>query len=84
MSKKILAVLLAMLIVVFTFASCKKEKEPDSYYVDDEGNIYTPIVTLEVENNILPLDPSGMMTRTQLTRLNKTRKTKKLNLYLMK
>ena len=28
--------------------------------VYDENNIYTPIVTLEVENNILPLDPSGM------------------------
>ena len=45
--KGVLAVLLAMLIVVFTFASCKKEKEPDSYYVDDEGNIETYDVTIE-------------------------------------
>lgn len=28
--------------------------------VYDEDNVYTPIVTLEVDNNILPLDPSGM------------------------
>lgn len=28
--------------------------------VYDEDNVYTPIVTLEVNNTILPLDPSGM------------------------
>lgn len=28
--------------------------------VYDEDNVYTPIITLEIENNILPLDPSGM------------------------
>lgn len=28
--------------------------------VYDEDNVYTPIVTLEIEDNILPLDPNGM------------------------
>lgn len=57
MSKKILAVLLAMLIVVFTFASCKKEKEPDSYYVDDEGN--TQLVEKNDEGKYVVTDKEG-------------------------
>lgn len=28
--------------------------------VYDEDNVYTPIVTLEIDDSILPLDPSGM------------------------
>ncbi len=36
MSKKILAVILALIIAVFAFASCNKDVE-DPYYVDDEG-----------------------------------------------
>ena len=35
-TRKLFALLL--LFGIFTFASCKKEKEPDSYYVDEEGN----------------------------------------------
>lgn len=43
------------------FYKVDKDKYKDNIVlIYDEGNIYTPIVTLEVENNILPLDPSGM------------------------
>lgn len=57
MSKKILAVLLALIIVVFTFVSCKKEKEPDSYYVDDEGN--TQLVVEDDEGKYVVTDDEG-------------------------
>ncbi len=57
MSKKILAVILALIIAVFTFASCKKEKEPDSYYVDDEGN--TQLVEKNDEGKYIVTDDEG-------------------------
>ncbi len=57
MSKKILAVILALIIAVFTFASCKKEKEPDSYYVDDEGN--TQLVVKDDEGKYIVTDKEG-------------------------
>ncbi len=57
MSKKILAVILALIITVFTFASCKKEKEPDSYYVDDEGN--TQLVVKDDEGKYIITDDEG-------------------------
>lgn len=57
MSKKILAVLLALMIVVFTFASCKKDKEPDSYFVDEEGN--TQLVEKNDEGKYVVTDKEG-------------------------
>ena len=36
MSKKILAIVLALIIVAFSFASCKKDVE-EPYYVNEEG-----------------------------------------------
>ena len=57
MSKKVLAVLLALIIVVFSFASCKKEKEPDSYFVDEEGN--TQLVVKDDEGNYVVTDDEG-------------------------
>lgn len=57
MSKKILAVILALIIAVFTFASCKKEKEPDSYYVDEEGNTQT--VVKDDEGKYIVTDEEG-------------------------
>lgn len=43
------------------FYKVDKDKYKDNIVlVYDEDNMYTPIVTLEVENNILPLDPNGM------------------------
>lgn len=57
MSKKILAVILALIIAVFTFASCKKEKEPDSYYVDEEGN--TQAVIKDDEGKYIVTDEEG-------------------------
>lgn len=57
MSKKILAVLLALIIVVFTFVSCKKDKEPDSYFVDAEGN--TQVVEKNDEGKYVVTDEEG-------------------------
>ncbi len=57
MSKKILAVILALIIAVFTFASCKKEKEPDSFYVDEEGN--TQAVIKNDEGKYIVTDEEG-------------------------
>lgn len=57
MSKKVLAVLLALIIIVFTFVSCKKEKEPDSYFVDDEGN--TQLVVKDDEGKYVVTDDEG-------------------------
>jgi hypothetical protein len=57
MSKKVLAVLLALIIVVFSFVSCKKEKDPDSFYVDDEGN--TQLVVKDDEGNYVVTDDEG-------------------------
>jgi hypothetical protein len=57
MSKKVLAVLLALIIVVFSFASCKKEKEPDSYFIDEEGN--TQLVVKDDEGNYVVTDDEG-------------------------
>ncbi len=57
MSKKILAVLLALLVIVFTFVSCKKDKEADSYYVDEEGN--TQLVIKDDEGNYIVTDKEG-------------------------
>ncbi len=57
MSKKVLAVLLALIIIVFTFVSCKKEKEPDSFFVDDEGN--TQLVVKDDEGNYVVTDDEG-------------------------
>lgn len=43
------------------FYKVDKDKYKDNIVlVYDEYNVYTPIVTLEVEDNILPLDPNGM------------------------
>ena len=57
MSKKILAVILALIIAVFTFASCKKDKEPDSFYVDEEGN--TQAVIKDDEGKYVVTDKEG-------------------------
>lgn len=57
MSKKILAVVLALIIAVFTFASCKKEETPDSYYVDEEGN--TQAVLKDNEGQYIVTDKEG-------------------------
>ena len=57
MSKKILAVILALVIAVFTFASCKKEKEPDSFYVDEEGN--TQVVVKGDDGQYIVTDEEG-------------------------
>jgi hypothetical protein len=57
MIKKILAVILALIIAVFTFASCKKEKEPDSFYVDEEGN--TQAVIKDDEGKYVVTDKEG-------------------------
>ena len=57
MSRKVIAVLLALIIVVFSFASCKKEKEPDSFFVDDEGN--TQLVVKDDEGNYVVTDDEG-------------------------
>lgn len=42
------------------FYNVSEEYKDNIVFVYDEDNVYTPIVTLEVENNILPLDPNGM------------------------
>lgn len=43
------------------FYKVDKDKYKDNIIlVYDEGNIYTPIVTLEIDGTILPLDPNGM------------------------
>ena len=42
------------------FYDVKDEYKENIVLVYDEDNVYTPVVTLEVENNILPLDPNGM------------------------
>lgn len=43
------------------FYKVDKEAYKDNIIlVYDEGNIYTPVVTLEVDDTILPLDPNGM------------------------
>lgn len=57
MSKKIVAVLLALIIVVFAFASCKKDKEPESFFVDEEGN--TQVVVKDDEGNYVVTDKEG-------------------------
>ena len=43
------------------FYKVDKDKYKDNIVlVYDEGNVYTPIVTLEIDDTILPLDPNGM------------------------
>ena len=57
MIKKVLAVLLALSVVVLSFASCKNEKEPESYLVDEEGN--TQAVIKDDEGKYIVTDEEG-------------------------
>lgn len=59
MSKKILAIVLALIIVVFSFASCKKEVE-DPYYVDSEGQ--TQKAEKDEDGNYFVTDDEGNTT----------------------
>lgn len=59
MSKKILAVLLALIIVLFSFASCKNEVE-EPYIVDDEGQ--TQKVEKDDEGKFFVTDEDGNKT----------------------
>ena len=57
MSKRILAVILALIIAMLTFAACSKEKEPDSYFVDEEGN--TQMAVKDDDGNYIVTDEEG-------------------------
>lgn len=57
MSKRILAVLIALVIILLSFASCKKEESKDFYYVDDEGN--TQYVEVDDDGKYYITDDKG-------------------------
>ncbi len=58
MSKKILALLLVLILVLMGFAGCKKDKENnDIYYVDEEGN--THYVEVDDEGKYFVTDKDG-------------------------
>lgn len=42
------------------FYDVKDDYKENIVLVYDEDNVYTPIVTLEIDDSILPLDPNGM------------------------
>lgn len=42
------------------FYDVKDDYKENIVLVYDEDNVYTPIITLEIDDSILPLDPNGM------------------------
>ncbi len=57
MNKKIIAVIVAFVIVLLSFASCKKEQEKEFYFVDEEGN--TQYVQVDKDGKYYTTDDKG-------------------------
>ncbi len=57
MSKKILALILVLVLVVMGFAGCKKDKKSEFFYVDEEGSTY--YVEVDDEGKYYTTDENG-------------------------
>ncbi len=60
MNKKIIAVIIALVIVLLSFASCKKGESESLYYLDEEGN--TQYVQVDDEGKYYTTDDNGNKT----------------------
>ena len=60
MNKKIIAIIIALVLVLLSFASCKKGENEALYYVDEEGN--TQYVQVDEDGKYYTTDDDGNKT----------------------